>query len=166
MIGGLFSRYQEKNTREGLPPSLMVHHSISSLPPLFFFLIWNRSMVSCLCGIEHTLHWFSQFPDKTGGRRYGYYCSAFCLILITEERIRIRLFFPIIAVFYLHFDYKFRLSCSLISCFSNYVICLCHLPYFFHSLGKKKGFQDLTKSALTMISIPYSVFHYSLFMTN
>lgn len=38
VIGGLFSRYQEKNTREGLPPSLMVHHSISSLPPLFFFL--------------------------------------------------------------------------------------------------------------------------------
>lgn len=37
VIGGLFSRYQEKNTREGLPPSLMVHHSISSLPPLFFF---------------------------------------------------------------------------------------------------------------------------------
>lgn len=50
-------------------------------------------MVSCLCGIEHTLHWFSQFPDKTGSRRYGYYRSAFCLILITEERIRIRLFF-------------------------------------------------------------------------
>lgn len=103
-------------------------------------------MVSCLCGIEHTLHWFSQFPDKTGGRRYGYYRSAFCLILITEERIRIRLFFfSIIAVFYLHFDYKFRLSCSLISCFSNYVICLCHLPYFFHSLGKKRlsGFNKI-----------------------
>lgn len=41
VIGGLFSRYQEKNTREGLPPSLMVHHSISSLPPLFFFFFLN-----------------------------------------------------------------------------------------------------------------------------
>lgn len=48
--------YQGRFTSISHGSSLHLLSPSFSFSPLFFFKICNRSMVSCLCGIEHTLH--------------------------------------------------------------------------------------------------------------